>query len=156
MAEGELILRPDVEHGDDTILEPAQKLGARHRLQRIAIGEVAAHDPFDLGRLRLGDTPQSRGQVQHGIVGQTVEDELAVTPRGNQPAAPHVPPVLRRVCDGQLQPVGQHLDAALALRQLLQQLEAMGVAAALATTANWPNRTCLGLSLDIDPVKARL
>ena len=131
VAEGELILRADVEHGDDSVPQPAHQLGPRDRLERVAICKVAAHDPLDLGRLCLGDAPQRRDEIQHGIVGQPIEDELAVTPRRDQPAAPHVLQVLRGVGHGQLQPVGQHLDAALALRQLLQKLKAMGMSRGL-------------------------
>ena len=97
----------------------------------------------------FGDAPQRREEIQHGIVGQPIEDELAVTPRRDQPGAPHVLQVLRGVGDRQLGRSASTSTLRSPCASCSRSSRRWGCAAAFATAANWANRTRLGLSLDI-------
>ena len=127
MSQREFIFRPHVENRDRARARSLQKLFARHRLQAVALVEIAAHHALDLGHVALGDPAQRRQQFENGVVGQPVVDELSVAPVCHQAGAPHLLEMLRGVGDRQAGAIRQHLDAALALRQLLQQLEPMGM-----------------------------
>ena len=108
-----------------TCPEPVDQLRTRDRLQGITIVEVTANDALDLGRLRLGDAPQGGDQIQDRVARTVGRTLVANAPRGNEPAATHALEMLGGVGDGQPEAIGQHLDAALALGQLLQEFQTM-------------------------------
>ena len=89
--------------------------------------EITAYNPFHLGHVLLGDPAQHRQQVEHGVIGKPVVDELSVAPVCHQARAPHLLKMLRRVGDREPGPIGQNLDAAFALGELFQNLKTVGV-----------------------------
>ena len=70
---------------------------------------------------------QCRRQVEYRGIAQPVEDPLAVASRDQQAGLAHEPQVLGSVADRQSRPLGERLDAALALRQQLEDFQAMRV-----------------------------
>ena len=73
------------------------------------------------------DSAQRRHEVEHGLVGERAEDELAFAAGGDDPGPPHLLQVLRRVGDREAGSLRQDLDTPLALGQLLQEFEPMRV-----------------------------
>jgi hypothetical protein len=51
--------------------------------------------------LTFGNPAQRRQQIKHGLVGERVEDELALASSDHDPCAPHPLQMLRRVGDGE-------------------------------------------------------
>ena len=62
---------------------------------------------------------------QDGVIREAVEHELGLPPRRDEPGAAQVLQVLRGVGDREARALGEHLHAALALGDQLQQLEAV-------------------------------
>src|SRR5712691_6205842 len=125
MSQREFIRRPDIEDGHRARARHFQKRFARNRLEAVTIIEIAADHPIHLGNVLLGNPAQRRQEIEHGLVGERVEDELALAPSDHDPHAPHLLQVLRRVGDRQAGSLRQDLDVPLALSQLLQELEPM-------------------------------
>ena len=126
----------------------SQQVPARDRLQAVASIESSCARRARPRPRCARRPPQRRQQVENGIVGQPIETNFP-SRRWHQPGAPHVLQVLRGVGDRQAGAVGQNLDAAFALRQLLQQIRRWVCASAFATAANWANSASFGLQLDI-------
>jgi hypothetical protein len=82
---------------------------------------------LDFGDVALGHPAQRRDEIEHDVVGKRVKDELPLAPRSHDARAPHLLQVLRRVGDGKAGARRRHFDAALALRQLLQNFQPMRV-----------------------------
>jgi hypothetical protein len=127
VSDSELVRRAHIQHRHQPLTRTLKQFLSGYRLEFIARGEIAAHDPIDLGTVSFGHVPKHRQQGKNGIVGETVEHELAVPPRRDKPRPPKVLQVLRGVGDGQANPLRQRLDAPLALGQMLQDLKTMGV-----------------------------
>jgi hypothetical protein len=101
------------------------QLIARDGLEAVALVEIAADHALDFGAVALGDPAQRRHEIEHRVVVEPIVDELALAPVRHETATPHVLKMLRGVGDRQTRALRQCLDAALALRKLLQQLEPM-------------------------------
>ena len=127
MPERELVRRPDVEDGHCARARTPHELLARHRLQAVAIVEVAADQPLRLGDVPLRDPSHGRQEPEHRFVGERVEDVLALPARDHDPRPPQLLQVLGRVRDRKAGPLRQDLDAPLALGEVLHQLEPMCV-----------------------------
>ncbi len=125
MPQGEFIRRSHVQNSHRTGAHSRQKLLAGHRLQFIALAEIAANNAVDFSDIALSDAAHGRKNVENAVIGEGVIDKLALTPGCQQASAPHVLEVLRSICNRQAGPVGEHFNAALALCKLFQQLKAM-------------------------------
>ena len=99
---------------------------------------LAARDSAGVLRARLGadialttldwgETMQRRCQVQYRWIAQSVKDPLAVASRDQQAGLSHEPQMLRSIADRQSSPLGERLDATLALCQQLENFQAMRV-----------------------------
>ena len=119
MSKREFIRRADVEDGDHAGARIFQELLARDRLHTVTVVEVAADHALHFGNIALGDPAQRCHEIEHSLIGERVEDELPLASCRYDAGAPHVLQVLRRVGDGEAGSLRDHLDGALALRQLL-------------------------------------
>jgi hypothetical protein len=99
------------------------QLAAGDRLQAVALGEVAAQDAVDLGGFALGNPAQRRHEPDDALIRQPVVDELAVTAVRDQPGSSELLEVLRGIADAEAGALGERLDAALALSEMLEQPE---------------------------------
>ncbi len=134
MPEREFVWRTHVEHRHEAGTRLLQKLIAGNGFKAVAVVEVCTDHAFDFGTVALRNSPERCQQIKNGLVGQSVEDELAVTPCGDDPGASHLLQMLRRVGDRQSGPFCEQLNAALALSQLLHQLEPVRVRQALGNS----------------------
>ena len=125
MAERKLVFRAHVEDRDRAGARSLHKFIARDGFEAVALVEITADHALDFGAVALGDPAQRRQEVEHRVVVEPVVDELALAPVRHETRTPHVLKMLRGVGDRQARPLRQRLDGALALRELLQQLEAM-------------------------------
>jgi hypothetical protein len=89
------------------------------------------HDARHLGVVQLGNPTNCCERIEGGIVGQAVIHVLAVAAICSQSRAQHLLKVLRSICNGKPGLFREQLDAAFALRKLLEQLKAMGMAQCL-------------------------
>src|SRR5581483_4016431 len=87
--------------------------------------EIVPDDLADLGHVALADAGQRSNEIEHRRIRQSVVNELALAPGLDQSRAPHLLQVLRGVRDRKPSTACQRLDAALALRQGLEKLQAM-------------------------------
>jgi hypothetical protein len=91
-----------------------------------------------------GNLAQSAEQDHDRVVGEAVEDALAIAARRGETRAPELLQVLRGVGDGDPRLRGERVDAALALRELLDQLEPVSVAERLRDRGQLGEDTALG------------
>ena len=82
----------------------------------------------DLGDVALGDPLQRGNEMQNSVIGELVIGKFARTPCCDQPSAPQMLEMLRRIGHRQAGALGEDFDAALALGNLLQQFETVGMA----------------------------
>ena len=145
MAKAELVLRSHVEHGDEPVLEPRKQILSRYRLQFVAGAEVARQDLLNFRSIALAYTPE-RSQEENNflIASQAVEHPFAVASGLRQPRTPQYLEVTRGVGEGQAGSSREILDAPLALSQVFQQFQAVGVAERLCNLGQARENSLLG------------
>ena len=111
----------------------------------VAAIEVAAQHACNFGNIALRDPPQRGQEIDHTLVGEPVKHELAVAAGRDKPRPPQMLKMLRSVCDRQPSSSREDFDVALALRELLDQLESRWACPSVfATMANCSNSACFG------------
>jgi hypothetical protein len=103
------------------------KFFTRHWLKVVSFNEITADDSHNLSNISFCNAAQRGQKFENGIIGKPIVNEFAVTPIGHQAGVPHVLEMLRGVGNRQARPIRKHLNAALSLGKLLQQLEAVGM-----------------------------
>ena len=101
--------------------------------------EVTMEHPPDLGDVALGDPLQRGNEMQNSVIGELVIGKFARTPCCDQPSAPQMLEMLRRIGHRQAGALGEDFDAALALGNLLQQFETVGMAKRLGDRTRTPS-----------------
>jgi hypothetical protein len=125
----ELVLGTHIEHCRRPGSQPIQQFGARDRFQLVPSAEVARHDAGDLGAVPLADPAQRVQQADDSIFPRyPIEDPLSLTPSFDERGAAKKLQVSGCVRHGQTRPRGKIVDAPLALAEMFQQFEPMGVA----------------------------
>src|SRR5215475_8694825 len=124
-------MRTNVENCYGPGAHPFAQLLARDRLQTVTLVEKPVHHLLDLSDVAFGNLSQRREHIENSVIGQAVPNVLAVAARGHEPGAPQMLQMLRGVGDRQPRFLRQILDAALALSELFQQLEAVRMAQGL-------------------------
>jgi len=128
MAVPELVFRAHIEHRRGAQAEPAEKLAARHRFQLVSRAEVACHDSRDLAAVPLAD-PTERGKQRnnYGFACQSIIDPFAVAPALDKGGAAKELQVPGGVRHRQPIPAREVFDAPLALAEMFEQFQPMGV-----------------------------
>ena len=81
-------------------------------------------------RLRSATCAERSHEADDALIRQAVVDELAFAAVGDEAGTPELLEMLRGVADAEAGALGQRLDAALALSEMLEQLEPMRVSKA--------------------------
>ncbi len=89
--------------------------------------KIAVQHAPDFGDSALGNSMQRCQQGENGVIGKPVIDEFAVASCSHHADASHVLQMLRGVGNRKPSPLREDFDAALALCNLLQQFEPVGV-----------------------------
>jgi len=129
MALLELVLGTHIEDCRRPGSQPIQQLDAGDRLQLVTRAEVGCHDAGDFGAVPLADPAQRVQQGDHGIfTREPIEDALAFTSPLDECSPTKKLQVAGRVRHSQTRPGRKLFDAPLALSQMFEQFEPMGVA----------------------------
>ena len=100
----------------------------RYRLQLVPCAEVARDDPRDLGAVPLAHPAEGLQQRYYGVLTrQTVKDPFALASSLNERRAAKKLQVPGCVRHGQTGSGSEVFDAPLALAEMFEQFEAMGV-----------------------------
>ena len=119
------VLRPHVEERDGVVAQAPQQLVAADRLQGIEPLKIAADHFAGLGDTMLGQVLDGRDGFHDRRIRQPVDDVLPLATGGHQAKAPKLLQMLGDIGEGKAGALGKDLDRALALTQMLQQLESV-------------------------------
>src|SRR6516165_1905120 len=129
MALPKFILGPDIEHRHRPGSQAVQQLDAGDRLQLVTGAEVGCHDAGDFGAVPLADPAQRIQQTDDGIfTREPIEYPLALPAALDQPGAAKQLQVAGTVGERDPGAGREVFDAALTLREVLEQFEPMDVA----------------------------
>ena len=129
MALLELVLGTHIEDCRRPGSQPIQQLDAGDRLQLVTGAEIGCHDAGDFGAVPLADAAQRIQQTDDGIFArEPIEYPLALPPALDQPGAAKQLQVAGTVGERDPGAGREVFDAALTLREVLEQFEPMDVA----------------------------
>src|SRR5262249_53009724 len=124
--------RPCIENDDFPGSQTLQELVHFYRLGFAAIAKVLADETFQVGELVLGDDADGSGQLEHGRIGQSIEDEQAFLATLYQGCLPKGLEMLRRIREREIQLRRKRVDRPFSLRQELEHLKAARAGEGLA------------------------
>src|SRR5438874_5962735 len=128
MSDRKLILRPHIENRDQSVSQFRYQIVSRYGLQRIASAEVVCQDAANLRDIPLTYAAERSDQAYNlGIAGEPIEHMLAAPLRIDEARPPQDLQVARRVGKAQMGSGGELLDTALALGEVLEQVESVRV-----------------------------
>ena len=128
MPVSKLVRRANVEQGDEAVRHPLFQRGEAHGLKGVARLEVVIDHGLDAVGMALADRAQGGGEVEDIVPGQAIDHLLAAALAGDQSHPAQGLQVLRGVGDGQVGLGRQGLDGLLALREVFEQVQTVGVA----------------------------
>ena len=121
-----LVAGAQVEQHDIAGPGAADELVATDRLELVGRPEESADHLLDLGQAVVGDPSKRRQQLEHVVAREAVEDPRPLAPRLDEPCLAERLEMRGRQGHAHVGLAGQGLDAVLALRQQVEELDPPG------------------------------
>jgi len=127
VAGGEFLGRPHVQHEDEAALRPVQDFPGGDGFHLVAVADELAHQLVHLGQPVLGHAADQAAHLHDVIASDRIEDPLPFLAGRHQGSLAQRLQVLGGVGDGEPRHGGELVNAALALRKVLEDLQPVTV-----------------------------
>lgn len=117
--------RPDIEHDDVPLFEPADQGAGVDRFSSRSVFQVRLGEPVDLGQARLTQITDGLPEAENALVGKAVVNAGTVPPGFDETSLPKHLEVLRGVGDAKRNLASDILDTPLTLGEEIDDFEAV-------------------------------